>query len=194
MFQDEQGPSSHGFYATGQLFIEDHYTLAVLVRAGIGSNHLDGNARRTPPPGPCLRCRRRRQIHRAVAVIIADLIRARDRDVLRSPLRARPLGARIQRAVGHHREQHALDVGAELPRTEHPVERLADAQPPPQRVEQPHATALHLQLADTVAIAAKRLATAVAVGEARDRRRQTTQRVDIQLVLAAEVSAAPPPW
>jgi anaerobic selenocysteine-containing dehydrogenase len=42
---DEQGPSSHGFYTTGQLFIEDYYTLAVLVRAGVGSNHLDGNTR-----------------------------------------------------------------------------------------------------------------------------------------------------
>jgi anaerobic selenocysteine-containing dehydrogenase len=42
---DEQGPSSHGFYTTGQLFVEDYYTLAVVVRAGIGSNHLDGNTR-----------------------------------------------------------------------------------------------------------------------------------------------------
>ena len=42
---EEQGPSSHGFYTTGQLFIEDYYTLAVLVRAGVGSNHLDGNTR-----------------------------------------------------------------------------------------------------------------------------------------------------
>ena len=42
---DERGPSSHGFYTTGQLFIEDYYTLAVVVRAGVGSNHLDGNTR-----------------------------------------------------------------------------------------------------------------------------------------------------
>jgi anaerobic selenocysteine-containing dehydrogenase len=34
-----------GFYNSGQLFIEDYYTLAVLVRGGIGSPHLDGNTR-----------------------------------------------------------------------------------------------------------------------------------------------------
>src|SRR5215212_5353517 len=39
------GPASFGFYTTGQLFIEDYYTLAVIARAGIGTNHLDGNTR-----------------------------------------------------------------------------------------------------------------------------------------------------
>ena len=42
---DETGPSSIGFYTTGQLFIEDYYPLAVLARGGIGTNHLDGNTR-----------------------------------------------------------------------------------------------------------------------------------------------------
>jgi anaerobic selenocysteine-containing dehydrogenase len=42
---DEAGPSSIGFYTTGQLFIEDYYPLAVLTRGGIGTNHLDGNTR-----------------------------------------------------------------------------------------------------------------------------------------------------
>ena len=42
---EEQGPSSHAFYTTGQLFIEDYYTLAITARAGIGTNHLDGNTR-----------------------------------------------------------------------------------------------------------------------------------------------------
>ncbi|HET9322500.1 MAG TPA: nitrate reductase [Gaiellaceae bacterium] len=41
----DKGPSALGFYTTGQLFIEDYYTLAVLVRGGIGTNHLDGNTR-----------------------------------------------------------------------------------------------------------------------------------------------------
>ena len=41
----ELGPSSIGFYTTGQLFLEDYYTLAVIARAGIGTNHLDGNTR-----------------------------------------------------------------------------------------------------------------------------------------------------
>jgi anaerobic selenocysteine-containing dehydrogenase len=40
-----QGPGSIGFYTTGQLFLEEYYTLAVLARAGIGTNHLDGNTR-----------------------------------------------------------------------------------------------------------------------------------------------------
>ncbi|WP_369212393.1 molybdopterin oxidoreductase family protein [Streptomyces flavofungini] len=42
---DERGPGSIGFYTSGQLFLEEYYTLAVLVRAGIGTNHLDGNTR-----------------------------------------------------------------------------------------------------------------------------------------------------
>ena len=39
------GPGSIGFYTTGQLFLEDYYTLATIARAGIGTNHLDGNTR-----------------------------------------------------------------------------------------------------------------------------------------------------
>ncbi|QCD60194.1 molybdopterin oxidoreductase family protein [Streptomyces hawaiiensis] len=42
---DERGPGSIGFYTTGQLYLEEYYTLAVLARAGIGTNHLDGNTR-----------------------------------------------------------------------------------------------------------------------------------------------------
>lgn len=42
---DERGPSSIGFYTSGQLFLEEYYTLAVLARAGIGTPHLDGNTR-----------------------------------------------------------------------------------------------------------------------------------------------------
>ncbi|WP_424858415.1 molybdopterin oxidoreductase family protein [Streptomyces sp. SAI-170] len=42
---DKRGPGSIGFYTTGQLFLEEYYTLAVLARAGIGTNHLDGNTR-----------------------------------------------------------------------------------------------------------------------------------------------------
>src|SRR4051812_17104281 len=42
---DEHGPSSIGFYTSGQLFLEEYYTLAVIARAGIGTNHLDGNTR-----------------------------------------------------------------------------------------------------------------------------------------------------
>ncbi|MCC8482455.1 nitrate reductase [Streptomyces globisporus] len=42
---EERGPGSIGFYTSGQLFLEEYYTLAVLARAGIGTNHLDGNTR-----------------------------------------------------------------------------------------------------------------------------------------------------
>ncbi len=41
----EHGPSSIGFYTSGQLFCEDYYTLTTLARAGIGTDHLDGNTR-----------------------------------------------------------------------------------------------------------------------------------------------------
>ena len=39
------GSGALGFYTTGQLFLEDYYTLAVIARGGIGTNHLDGNTR-----------------------------------------------------------------------------------------------------------------------------------------------------
>ncbi|WP_046258394.1 molybdopterin oxidoreductase family protein [Streptomyces sp. WM6386] len=42
---EQRGPGAIGFYTTGQLFLEEYYTLAVLARAGIGTNHLDGNTR-----------------------------------------------------------------------------------------------------------------------------------------------------
>ncbi|MGV9455286.1 molybdopterin oxidoreductase family protein [Streptomyces sp. NPDC003635] len=42
---DEQGPGAIGFYTSGQLFLEEYYTLSVIARAGIGTNHLDGNTR-----------------------------------------------------------------------------------------------------------------------------------------------------
>src|SRR6478735_3786703 len=42
---DEHGPSSIGFYTSGQLFLEEYYTLAVVARGGIGTAHLDGNTR-----------------------------------------------------------------------------------------------------------------------------------------------------
>src|SRR5436305_2119565 len=41
----ERGPGSIGFYTTGQLFLEEYYALAMIARAGIGTNHLDGNTR-----------------------------------------------------------------------------------------------------------------------------------------------------
>ena len=42
---DEQGPSAFGVYTTGQLFLEEYYTLAVIGRAGLRTNHIDGNTR-----------------------------------------------------------------------------------------------------------------------------------------------------
>ncbi len=34
-----------GIYSTGQLFIEEYYTLAILGKAGLGTPHMDGNTR-----------------------------------------------------------------------------------------------------------------------------------------------------
>ncbi|NMR19285.1 molybdopterin oxidoreductase family protein [Cellulomonas fimi] len=42
---DTHGPSSIGFYTTGQLFAEEYYTLGVIAHGGIGTNHVDGNTR-----------------------------------------------------------------------------------------------------------------------------------------------------
>jgi ferredoxin-nitrate reductase len=42
---EEKGPLAFGFYTTGQLFLEEYYTLAVGGRAGLGTPHMDGNTR-----------------------------------------------------------------------------------------------------------------------------------------------------
>lgn len=42
---ETKGPLSHGFYTSGQLMLEDYYTLAVIGKAGIGTPHIDGNTR-----------------------------------------------------------------------------------------------------------------------------------------------------
>jgi ferredoxin-nitrate reductase len=39
------GRGSHGFYNSGQLFLEEYYTLALIADAGIGTSHVDGNTR-----------------------------------------------------------------------------------------------------------------------------------------------------
>jgi anaerobic selenocysteine-containing dehydrogenase len=41
----ERGASSIGFYTTGQLFLEEYYTLGLIAHGGIGTNHVDGNTR-----------------------------------------------------------------------------------------------------------------------------------------------------
>src|SRR5215211_9416461 len=41
----EQGPESHGFYTSGQLFLEEYYALGIIAKAGLGTPHLDGNTR-----------------------------------------------------------------------------------------------------------------------------------------------------
>ena len=39
------GRGSIGFYNSGQLFLEEYYTLALVAEAGIGTSHVDGNTR-----------------------------------------------------------------------------------------------------------------------------------------------------
>ena len=41
----QKGAGALAFYTSGQLFLEEYYTLAVIARAGIGTNHVDGNTR-----------------------------------------------------------------------------------------------------------------------------------------------------
>ncbi|CAM3516929.1 molybdopterin oxidoreductase family protein [Nocardioides zeicaulis] len=42
---EDKGPLSHGFYTSGQLFLEEYYALAVIGKAGLGTPHMDGNTR-----------------------------------------------------------------------------------------------------------------------------------------------------
>ncbi|PZE32870.1 nitrate reductase [Curtobacterium sp. MCSS17_006] len=42
---DEKGPLSHGFYTSGQLYLEEYYALGIIGKAGLGTPHMDGNTR-----------------------------------------------------------------------------------------------------------------------------------------------------
>jgi anaerobic selenocysteine-containing dehydrogenase len=42
---EERGPSSIGFYTSGQMFLEEYYTLGLIAHGGIGTSHVDGNTR-----------------------------------------------------------------------------------------------------------------------------------------------------
>ncbi|MDT0221777.1 MULTISPECIES: molybdopterin oxidoreductase family protein [unclassified Gordonia (in: high G+C Gram-positive bacteria)] len=42
---DEHGPAAIGFYTSGQLFLEEYYTLGVIAHGAIGTDHVDGNTR-----------------------------------------------------------------------------------------------------------------------------------------------------
>ena len=41
----DDGPEAIGFYTSGQLFLEEYYTQAVIAHGAIGTNHVDGNTR-----------------------------------------------------------------------------------------------------------------------------------------------------
>ncbi len=41
----EKGPLAFGFYTSGQLFLEEYYTLGVIGKAGLGTPNMDGNTR-----------------------------------------------------------------------------------------------------------------------------------------------------
>ncbi len=41
----ERSSSAIGFYTSGQLFLEEYYTLALIGKAGLGTPHMDGNTR-----------------------------------------------------------------------------------------------------------------------------------------------------
>src|SRR3982751_1044360 len=43
--REQHGSGGIGFYNSGQLFLEEYYTLATVAEAGIGTSHGDGNTR-----------------------------------------------------------------------------------------------------------------------------------------------------
>jgi ferredoxin-nitrate reductase len=43
--RDRYTASSIGFYTSGQLFLEEYYTLGIIGKAGLGTPHMDGNTR-----------------------------------------------------------------------------------------------------------------------------------------------------
>jgi len=57
---DRATASAIGFYTSGQLMLEEYYTLAVIGKAGLGTPHMDGNTRlwralRSPVPAQSCR-------------------------------------------------------------------------------------------------------------------------------------------
>jgi ferredoxin-nitrate reductase len=42
---EEKGPLAFGFYTTGELFLEEYYTLNMIGKAGLGTPRMDGNTR-----------------------------------------------------------------------------------------------------------------------------------------------------
>jgi ferredoxin-nitrate reductase len=43
--KEQHGAGAVAFYNSGQMYLEEYYTLAIVGDAGIGTNHLDGNTR-----------------------------------------------------------------------------------------------------------------------------------------------------
>lgn len=43
--RERYNASAIGFYTTGQIFLEEYYTLAMIAKAGLGTPHADGNTR-----------------------------------------------------------------------------------------------------------------------------------------------------
>jgi predicted molibdopterin-dependent oxidoreductase YjgC len=43
--QDKYTGQAIGFYNSGQLFLEEYYTLSIMDDAGVGTYHMDGNTR-----------------------------------------------------------------------------------------------------------------------------------------------------
>ena len=43
--KEKHTAASIGFYTTGQLFLEEYYTLGIIGKAGLGTPHMDGNTR-----------------------------------------------------------------------------------------------------------------------------------------------------
>ena len=43
--RDQYTGDALAFYNTGQLFLEEYYTLSIIAQAGLGTSNLDGNTR-----------------------------------------------------------------------------------------------------------------------------------------------------
>jgi hypothetical protein len=77
------------------------------------------------------------QVHRPVRLVVIHARQARDDDILGCPLRRRQLAHRCDRPVTDQRQQHPLHRRGEPAAIGDPLDRGADLQPGPQRVQQP---------------------------------------------------------
>ena len=131
-------------------------------------------------------------VHRAVARVIADTVKAVDPGALTHPARRGELGERLERPVGNQREQHPLGTRIQPAALQQATHDSVDPQPAPQPVEHQR-TAHRPRLDEPQLLIGARLKRLPGLQHALQRPDQPHDRVAVKLVLTAEGVDHPDP-